>query len=443
MHIFFSGIGGTGIGPLAVVAKEAGYDVSGSDLMDSNYIKYLRNYGIHDIEIGQMRHQIEALHAKKPIDWLVYSSAVPKTNPDHPELLFCQEHDIKMTKRDEFLNEILARKQLRLIAVAGTHGKTTTTAMLIWLFKQLREPISYSVGAKIEFGQMGAYDPRSECFVYECDEFDRNFLAFNPYLTVISGIAWDHHEIFPTQDDYNEAFRHFIGQSGKTILWDEDYEKLYEKESDNQQSDQLIVCSGDDPHIEQIKLTGLYNRRDAWLAIKALSELNEHRPGDLITLMNQFPGLSRRFEKITDNLYSDYAHTPEKITGSMDIAREKAQKTNQKIVVIYEPLTNRRMHYTATAHRDLFEGASAIYWVPSYLAREDPRMPLLTPKELIERLNPTLRKIAQSMKLDSLLQDTIEDHLSKGDLVVAMTGGGAGSLDEWLRKEFADENNKY
>src|SRR4051794_13061126 len=125
MHIFFSGIGGTAIGPLALIAKEAGFEVSGSDSQDSQYIKYLKKHGVTIIHIGQSRANISGVHDKKPIDWFVHSSAV---NGDHEELKFVQDQDIKASKRDELINLILEEKHLKLIAVAGTHGKTTTTA---------------------------------------------------------------------------------------------------------------------------------------------------------------------------------------------------------------------------------------------------------------------------------------------------------------------------
>ena len=136
MHIFFSGIGGAGIGPLALIAKKAGYEVSGSDKQDSQYISNLKKNGISNLYIGQSEADIAKIHAEHPIDWLVYSSALPKENPNHPELKFAIENNIKHSKRDELLNEILIQKKLNLIAVAGTHGKTTTTAMVIWLFRQ-------------------------------------------------------------------------------------------------------------------------------------------------------------------------------------------------------------------------------------------------------------------------------------------------------------------
>ena len=432
MHLFFSGIGGVGIGPLALIAKQAGYEVSGSDLQDGQYIKYLRGQGITNIRIGQSRNQIAEIHSKKPIDWFIYSSALPKTNPHHPELLFCQENGIKISKRDELLNKIIEEKQLKLIAVAGTQGKTTTTAMAVWLFKKLDLPVSYSLGAKISFGDMGAYDPQSKYFVYECDEFDRNFLAFRPYLSIISGVAYDHHEIFPTLENYQTAFRDFIGQSQKVVMWQDDFQKLKLSTNPN-----FTVENYDNPQISQIQLPGLYNRRDGWLVIAALHQLTNDFEEKLIEYMGDFPGVARRFERITDNLYSDDAHTPEKILGCMSVAREVANRTGQKIIVIYEPLTNRRMHYLGAEHHSVFDGASAIYWVPSYLAREDPNLQILSPQELIKNLNPELQAIAKPMKVDEELKNTIKNHLKANNLVVAMAGGGAGSLDEWLRKEFS------
>ncbi len=131
MHIYFSGIGGAGIGPLAQIAHEAGYTVSGSDKQDSSYIAYLRKHGITNIHVGQSAEAIAAVHDKQSIDWFVYTSALPLENPNAPELVFCKDQAIKTSKRDELLNVILQDKGLELIAIAGTHGKTTTTAW--WL----------------------------------------------------------------------------------------------------------------------------------------------------------------------------------------------------------------------------------------------------------------------------------------------------------------------
>jgi UDP-N-acetylmuramate--alanine ligase len=429
MHIFFSGIGGTAIGPLAIIAKQAGFHVSGSDKQDSQYIQYLKKLGITDIHIGQTHENITATHTKEPIDWYVYSSAIAMENPDSPEFAFCREHGITMTKRDELLTYILREKNLKLLAIAGTQGKTTTTAMAIWLFAQLKLPISYSVGAKISFGDMGHYDPQATYFIYEADEFDRNFLAFEPYLSVITGVSWDHHEIFPTREDYKQAFREFISQSHETILWREDNDYL-----ELALAPSLKIKDTANPHIANIQLAGQYNRMDAWLIIEAVHKLTGEPIEKLIKYMNRFPGSQRRMEQITPGLYSDYAHTPEKIRGAMSVALELAAKKEQDLIVVYEPLTNRRQSHMLHEYKDCFAGATHVYWTPSYLAREDPNAPIISPQELISYLDDP--SLAEPADLDTRLVKKIQSHLTHGDMVVAMAGGGGGSLDEWLRANF-------
>ncbi len=426
MHIFFSGIGGGGIGPLALIARQAGYEVSGSDKQQSAYTESLKKEGI-DVQIGQTTEAIADLHARKPIDWLVYSSAIPKENPEHPELVFAEQHGIKHSKRDDLLNEILTAKKLKLMAIAGTHGKSTTTAMVIWLFHQASIPISYSVGAKIPFGPMGQYIANTEYFVYEADEFDRNFLSFHPYLSLITGVAWDHHEIFPTREDYNKAFTDFIGQSGWSILWREDGKAL-----DLRASDQLSVLEEHDAHIKKIVLPGLENRQDAWQAVQAVHQLTKLPLDDLIASINQFPGLKQRMELLAPNLYTNYAHTPEKIMGGMHAALDIAKGKHQNVVVIYEPLTNRRQHYIKDQYTNSFDGAKKIYWIPTYLAREDPNLPVLQPRDLIPYLDDP--SLAQAAELNDDLLQTIHTHIKNGDMVVAMGASGGGSLDEWLRE---------
>ena len=429
MHIFFSGIGGAGIGPLALIAKQAGYQVSGSDKQNSSYIEYLKKKGIKDIVIGQESGKIAAIHHHDPIDWFVYSSALTKENPQHPELIFARDENIYVSKRDELINRILKDHKLKMVAIAGTHGKTTTTAMVVWLFKQLKVPISYSVGAKMSFGDMGQYDKTSEYFVYECDEFDRNFLSFEPYISLISGVTWDHHEIYPTREEYQAAFREFLDQSKYAVLWQEDYDYLSLKSTKN-----TTILNTDHPDITKIKLAGLYNRLDARLAIEAVHELTKTPLPKLFEIMSKFPGMQRRMEEIIPNLYSDYAHTPEKIRGAVSVATEMAKESGKKLVVVYEGLTNRRQVHMIADYQDCFNGVDELIWIPSYLAREDPDEAIIPPEKLIAQLsNPA---IAKPMLRDDQLKQTIQKHLDQGDMVVAMAGGGGDSLDEWVRKEF-------
>lgn len=425
MHIYFIGIGGTAIGPLTLIAHQMGHKVSGSDKQESQYINYLRKKGINNIEIGNDEKNIENAHKATPIDWVVYTSAVPLENPDQPEILFAKKNNIKNTKRDELLSKIIKESGKKLIAVAGTHGKTTTTAMAIWLFKELNIPISYSVGAKIPFGDMGHFDKDSEYFVYECDEFDYNFLAFEPYLSLITGVDYDHHEIYKTRKDYTDAFQKFLDQSSQVIVWHDDNQKNNFNLKPNDK-----VISDSDIMLNKLSIIGLVNRKNALQVMTALSLLKGNQVDDFIEIMQRFPGLSRRFEKIADNLYSDYAHTIPKIEGCLQLAKE----VSDNVVVIYEPLTNRRQHYIKDDYKDVFLGIKKLYWVPSYLAREDANQPVLSPAELIENISN--KEIAEPADLNAELKGKIQEHTKNGDLVVCMSGGGGHSLDEWLRENF-------
>ncbi|MDB5165974.1 MAG: hypothetical protein JWM37_46 [Candidatus Saccharibacteria bacterium] len=429
MHIYFSGIGGAGIGPLAEIAHQAGYRVSGSDKQNTSYIEYLRRHGIEDIHIGQTREAIAAVHDADPIDWYVYSSAVSMDNPDAPEFIFCRDQAIHMSKRDELLNRILSDQKLKLLAVAGTHGKTTTTAMLVWLSQRIGLPTSYLLPAKTSFGTMGHHDPQADYFIYECDEFDRNFLAFRPFRSLITGVSWDHHEIFPTREDYQSAFREFIAQSNHSLLWRDDYEYLQLPTDEH-----LSVL--EPPTDSGLTLKGLYNRLDAWLVAKTIHGLTGKPMAELVEHLNAFPGLQRRMEAIAPNLYSDYAHTPEKIRGAMSVALEMAAETGQEVVVIYEPLTNRRQIHMIDDYKDCFAGAKHVYWLPSYLAREDPDQAIVTPQELISHLDDP--SIASAPQRNEELEKIINQHLADGDMVVAIAGGGGSSLDDWLRQRYAD-----
>lgn len=425
MHVYFSGIGGAGIGPLALMAHQAGYQVSGSDKQHSNYIEYLVAHGITDIHIGQEWDQIESVQSWRPIDWIVYSSAVPKENPHHPELEFARAYGIKASKRDEFINRLLSDTGQKMIAIAGTHGKTTTTAMMIWLMKQLKLPSSYSIGAKIEFGEMGVFDKSADYFIYEADEYDRNFLAFDPAISILPGIAYDHPDIYPTEEDYLNAFRQFVNQSEKVVLWESDALKLNLTQSE---SCTVLARNSD---LSGLTLKGLVNRQDAQAIAVAAERLGFSDYKTAIKILNSFPGLSRRFEQIAKNIYSDYAHTPEKIRGALQLAEEVA---GNNVVVVYEGLHNTRQHFIRRELEHLFAGIKKLFIVPSYLAREDESLEMLTPPMLCDITKEP--QMCEPGALDEALKHVIKEHAGSGDLVLCFSAGGGGSLDEWLRKEF-------
>ena len=414
MNIYFSGIGGVGIGPLAQIAHDAGYSVIGSDLSESLTTHELRAQGV-DISLAQDGSFLEQRHQKTPLDWFIYTAALPDS---HPELVTARRLGIKTAKRDELLAHILQEKNLKLIAIAGTHGKTTTTGMAVWTLTQLGIPVSYSVGSQLSFGPSGRYVPDSEYFIYECDEFDRNFLHFSPHLSLITSIDYDHPDTYPTESDYMQAFGQFLNQSDSVILWQTDSQKIGSVRPED------WILSDDE--VASLELPGLHNRRNATLVLKAVEKLGI--TGDSRAAINSFPGTVRRFERLADNLYSDYGHHPVEIAATLQMARE----ISDEIVLVYQPHQNVRQHEIQDQYTDQFELAEKVYWLPTYLSREDPSLTILTPSDLTKRVtNPQAISIAD---LDHQLWDDIQAARDAGKLVLCM---GAGSIDTWVREQLA------
>lgn len=416
MNIYFSGLGGVGIGPLVEIARDAGHTVIGSDLVDTLVTDELRDQGV-EINIGQDGTFLRACHEATPIDWFVYTAALPE---DHTELVLARELGIRTSKRDEFLAYILQEKDLKLIAVSGSHGKTTTTGMMVWTMQQLGIPISYSVGTTLPFGPSGRFDPKSEYFVYECDEFDRNFLHFHPHLSLLTSIDYDHPDTYPEESQYTEAFRQFIHQSDHIIIWRPDAEYV---EADTEKAWVL-----DKPL--DLPLTGEHNRRNASLVVKAIEYLGVGREDAAITALSLFPGTDRRFEKLADNLYSDYGHHPVEIEATLQLARE----LSDQVVLVYQPHQNRRQHRIRDMYTSQFEKADQVYWLPTYLSREDAGQAILAPEDLTQ--NITNKEKIHIADFDDTLWQAIQTARREGKLVLCM---GAGAIDGWIREQLERE----
>lgn len=414
MNIYFSGIGGVGLGPLAEIALDAGHTVSGSDPTDGLMTQHLLGRGVA-VSHDQTGDFLSQQHSQFAIDWFVYTAALPE---DHPELVLAKSLDIKTSKRDELLSYIIKEKNMKLIAITGTHGKTTTTAMTVWALQQLKFPVSYSVGTTLSFGPSGHFDPASQYFVYECDEFDRNFLHFHPYLSLIASIDYDHPDTYPTQEEYDAAFRQFVEQSDFTIMWEKDGAHIGEVKNTWQLGDHDVAA---------VRLPGEHYRRNASLVVKAIEKLHIH--GDVVTALNNFPGVDRRFEKLADNLYTDYGHHPAEIAATLQLAHE----LNNDIVLVYQPHQNVRQHEMINLYTDCFEKATEVYWLPTYLTRENPNLPILTPEQLTK--NVTNLNSIHLADLNDDLWANIESARRRGALVLFM---GAGTIDDWVRDRISN-----
>lgn len=422
MNIYFSGIGGVGIGALAQMALDAGHNVAGSDTAASLTTEELLAAGIQMTIGPQDGKYLRECHAAQAIDWFVYTAALPA---DHPELVAAQELGIHTSKRDGLLAKIIADSGQKLIAIAGTHGKTTTSGMLIWTLQQLGMPLSYNVGSQLSFGPAGRFDSTAQYFIYECDEFDRNFLHFSPYVSVIVSIDYDHPDTYPTEADYTAAFRQFISQSDHTLLWQQDADYI-----DLTPTSATTVLPAE--QVQSLKLAGAHNRRNATLVSTLMELLSIGNSASHAKAVEQFPGTRRRFERLSKNIYSDYGHHPVEISATLQLAKEVADR----VVLVYQPHQNIRQHEIRDQYTpDIFRYADEIYWLPTYLSREDPDLEILSPAQLTYQLTGNNLHIAE---FGTQLREAILRHEAAGHLVLGM---GAGSIDGWLRQEFTTPQN--
>ena len=399
------------MGALALFMKQAGFQVCGSDMRPGAITPALTKAGI-EVFIGEQDGKFlkEKFDAGE-VEWFLYTSALRE---DHKELVLAKKLGLKVTKRDEMINLFIEKTGLKMVGVAGTHGKSTTTAMIIWACLKLGLPISWLEGTTLGFAPAGNFDRNSNFLIYEADEFDRNFLHFHPWLAVITVVDYDHKEIYPTKENYDAAFDQFRKQS-KNVIENVEKEGLF-------------------------SLAGKVRKIDAALALEAVKKIcveenKEFLEEEIVEILNQFPGAGRRFEKVGKNVYSDYAHLPEEIKATMDIAKEEVERLGLKgLVVLYEPLQNRRQYNIRDQYGDCFLQANKLFWLPSFLLREDPGQRVIPPAELIEYMKN--KEIAEPAEMNEELARKVRKYVDENYLILLMSGGDA---DVWLRKSFGGD----
>lgn len=435
MNIYISGISGTGMGPLALMAKNAGYQVFGSD-RSRGAISYELDQANIPFEVGNQDGSfLKQIHESHHLDWFVYTSALPE---EHPELKLAKFLGLKISKRDELTAYLVKTLGLKMIAIAGTHGKTTTTAMLIWATQKLQLPAAYIVGSTLSFAPSGSYHPNDQYFIYEADEYDRNFLYYEPWLSLITFVSYDHPDIYPSEADYHQAFLQFEKQSQSLIF-----------ASPAATPPNLSILSGHPLQVLNIPdprftLAGSARREDANLVFHAIKQIladqSDHSQisdQQILDILNQFPGVGRRFERLKDGLYSDYAHHPEEIKATVEIAKEEAEKLGKTgVVVVYEPHQNTRQHEVFHLYKNAFQGVDHLFWLPTYLTRENQSLKIFTPSDFIKTLDNQVAAI--SVELNEDLKSKLKDLHQQNYLIILMS---AGPADQWFRDELLPDLN--
>jgi UDP-N-acetylmuramate--alanine ligase len=376
-RLHFVGIGGAGMSGLALIAQALGAEVSGCDAAETPYFAELRHAGIEP-HVGH-----DASHAASGAE-LVVSTAIPA---DLPEVTAAQT----VHHRGALLAEAAALR--RVIAVAGTHGKTTTTAMIAHVLAACGEPVGYAVGAELPLPG-GGHKPNAvwgsgEWMVVEADESDRSFLNFEPEVAVLTNIELDHHSTYGSELEVRSAFDEFLGTlkaDGSVIAWEGagiEAHTAYglspaagvrarDVEATGAGMRFTLVVDGTDIANVTLPVPGEHNVLNALGAVAAARAAG-FDPGRAALALESFQPAGRRFERKGEaagvRVYDDYAHHATEVAATLTAARALQP---QRLVAVFQPHLYSR---TAHTHEDLgraLAGADVVVVLDVYRARERP-----------------------------------------------------------------------
>ncbi len=360
-RLHFVGIGGAGMSGLALVCDRLGAAVSGSDRADSTYLQRLRDAGLEPV-VG---HDAANLAADAEV---VVSTAI---EDDNPELALARERGQRVLHRGELLAELCAQK--RLLAIAGTHGKTTTTAMVTWCLRAAgRDPAFFlggelpGIGAGGETANAGWGE--GEWVVAEADESDASFLALRPEVAVVTNLEMDHHSRWGSLAELNAAFAQFAAPAEAVAVGAEPGLDALTAER------RSIRFDPDRPGPPRLPLAvpGRHNVLNARAALAAIELLGEDSAAAAEAL-REFPGVSRRLElKGTCSgarIYDDYGHHPTEVRAALEALRGLEP---ERLIAVFQPHLYSRTKALAEEFGAALALADEVGVLDVYPAREQP-----------------------------------------------------------------------
>lgn len=450
-HTHLIGIGGAGMSAIARVLLGRGVAVSGSDQHESATIAALRALGAKIFSGHAAEHVGEAVV-------VVRSSAVPD---DNPEVIAAQARGITVLKRADYLGELMADHIG--IAIAGTHGKTTTTGMIAHIFLTCGLDPTIVVGGTLpSLGGNGRAGDGLH-FIIEADEYDRMFLGLRPQIGVITNIEHDHPDIYPTAADYEAAYSTFVEQlpaDGVLIAYTDDpntrrllvqaagrvssvgygFDTPLDLPTDtlcgrNVQPNEL---GGRDVQVEQngillgrlqLAVPGRHNAANALGALAVA--LSQGIPfAEAAAALTTFQGMGRRFEikgeKAGITIIDDYAHHPTEIAATLEAARSRFGQ--RRIWAVWQPHTFSRTRLFLADFQKCFAVADQVLVLDIYRSREKETLGLIG-REVADSLDHPHSHFAQD---NAAAVAFLQQHAKPGDVIITMNAGDASAIGEQL-----------
>ena len=367
-QLHFIGIGGAGMSGLALVCARLGATVSGSDRGDSSYMERLRKAGLEPI-VG---HDAANLPAGAEV---VVSTAI---GADNPELALARERGVEPIHRGALLAQLCAEK--RLIAIAGTHGKTTTTAMAVWALRALGADPAFFVGGEVPgLGADGAAANagwgEGEWVVAEADESDASFLELRPEIAVVTNVEIDHHARWGSLAELRRAFAAFLAPADAAALpADGTLDDLARPAGGAAGPERLLGFDAGAPGPPDLSLAvpGRHNRENARAALAAI-ELAGLDGAAAAAALGDFPGVRRRLElkgeRAGVRVYDDYAHHPTEVRAALSALRELDPA---RLIAVFQPHLYSRTKMLAPEFGAALALADEVAVLDVYSAREQP-----------------------------------------------------------------------
>ncbi len=366
MH--FVGVGGAGMSGYARAAVALGAEVSGSDGASSVYSERLRADGVLTAAIG---HRAENIPRGAGVE-LIYSTAIPA---DNPERVGARERGIAERPRAALLAELSALR--RTIAVAGTHGKTTTASMLVHALRGAGLEPGWLVGGTVGGGLANAHWSGGEWLIVEADESDRSMLSLDVEIAVLTNAELDHHAAYASLQELREAFREFLAGPRAAVIWDRaELLELRAGELVAYEVQELELGEGGSRFRWRgrevaLSVPGAHNARNAVAALEA-ARIAGAAPDGAIAGLAAFDGAGRRFQKLGASaagalIYDDYAHHPTEVAATIAGARTLAHR---RLIAVFQPHLYSRTASLAREFGIALAAADEAVILDVYAARE-------------------------------------------------------------------------
>jgi UDP-N-acetylmuramate--alanine ligase len=450
VKIHFIGIGGIGISALAQFCYQRGDEITGSEIQETNALSILRAKNI-SIKIPQ-----QASNIPQDCDLVIYTEAILNklSTVTNPEFLAAQQREIPMKSYFEYLGEI--SRNFRTIAIAGTHGKTTTTGLIASGFLNANFDVTIFVGSILKELNHSNFHAGSNLKVKNIDkyllleacEYRNNFKFIQPEIIILTNAELDHVDFYESEEHYIQTFQSLVEKAKIAIFHEEDknVQKIlqdFQGQKISLKNLELVDNNAKKSEIQavinKISLSGIHNRQNAQLAV-ILGEILAQNPATNLNLkqynqgIQQFTGAARRQEflgdiKFQENLikiYDDYGHHPTEITVTIQSFREKFP--NSKLGLIFEPHQHSRTREFFSEFEHAFTLADFTGIFPIYAARDSQQDIDEINSENFVKNNQNLSLITDLNSVKSFLNKHLKNTKNTQDPIILLFMG-AGKID--------------